>query len=641
MIPPDDAAFRIGDWRVEPALDEISQGGETVKLEPRSMRVLVCLAEHPGEVVSVELLLNTVWKDVVVTQDSVYQAIAGLRRALRDDPKEPGFIANVPRRGYRLIAPVGPPDKEAPTHAPPRHESSAHVNATAPEMPAPTYTQLAPALFPADGGSPTKRILSWGVGTLIALALVAMLIGPRLWRQPNSTTKPPAASIAVLPFLDLSEHHDQGYFSDGLAEELIDMLAQVDELRVPSHTSSFSFAGTTNDIEVIARRLRVTHVLEGSVRRMNDRIRVTAQLIRADDGYHLWSNTYDRDLNDIFEVQDEIAASVVSALKLRLVPNQHVVNAHRTENVQAYMLYLAGRQNYYMGPDFQRAIGAFREATVLDPRYAAAYAGLAEAMGYSSDAAQDSGPVLEQALQAANKAIELGPDLAEGYAARGLLRTVWLWDWTGARADIEKALALDPGSAPGHRRRGMLLAQTGLLAEGIAELRTACELDPVVEGTWGYLGFFLTAEGQYAASREAFMAGMRLEHGNLVEDHYYRGVNELMDHRVEAAREQFVQSLKPALRDAGIALVEHSIGHAEQSEAALDALIREHTADEPYTIATVYAWRGDDDKAFQWLERAYARRHTYLSRVKVDPLLKRLHGDPRFGALLRKMGLQG
>jgi tetratricopeptide (TPR) repeat protein len=186
----------------------------------------------------------------------------------------------------------------------------------------------------------------------------------------------------------------------------------------------------------------------------------------------------------------------------------------------------------------------------------------------------------------------------------------------------------------------LLLSQLGRLPEGIAELRKACELDPVVEGTWAYLGFFLTASGQYAASREALATGMRLEHGNMLEDHYYSGVNELRDRNPKAAMDQFALSRKPALRDAGVALAQYSLGHPQQSQAALEALIREHSADEPYTIATVFAWRGERDKAFEWLDRAYSRHHTYISRVKVDPLLDGLHADPRFGILLRKMGFQ-
>src|SRR5271170_1087195 len=265
----------------------------------------------------------------------------------------------------------------------------------------------------------------------------------------------PEKSVAVLPFVDMSEKKDQEYFSDGLSEELIDMLTRVPELRVPARTSSFYFKGKQVTIADIAKALGVVHVLEGSVRKSGNTLRVTAQLIRVDNGYHVWSETYDRKLDDIFKIQDEIADAVVAALKVRLLPAQQpsARNEQHTENLEAYNLYLQGRQSYNQGDTagYQSAVTAFRAAAALDPHYAAAYADLALAQFWLTDDTYSGGPAdaagYESALAAAEKAVALAPELAAGYSARGFLRAVYKFDFAGAQVDLDKALALSPGDA--------------------------------------------------------------------------------------------------------------------------------------------------------------------------------------------------
>lgn len=287
--------LRIGAWCVNPNSGEISRDGEIVRLEMRTMRLLVCLADRAGDVVSIDELLDHVWSGVTVSPDSVYQAVASLRRLLGDDPRQPTYIATVPRQGYRMVAPV------SPWQDPP-------VTPT----PAPASTEvLAPALRRLNG-------VALGAGIVCAALLLALLV--RGWIAPDRSalaiTAATPKSVAVLPFLDLtSEKMTEEYFADGMTEELIDKLSKVPGYRVPGATSSFYFKGKKIAVADIAKALDVTYVLDGSVRRSGARLRVAARLIRADNGFVVWSDAYDRQGDDVLTVQDEIADEVVKALR--------------------------------------------------------------------------------------------------------------------------------------------------------------------------------------------------------------------------------------------------------------------------------------------------------------------------------------
>ena len=290
---PTKTRLRIGDWCVNPAGGEISRSGETARVEARTMRLLMCLAEHRGEVVSIDDLLNQVWPDVTVSQDSVYQAVATLRRLLGDDPKQPGYIATVPRLGYRMVATVSP-----------------WTDLTSDRLNAPPLTP------------PRSKSRSWTAGA--ALCLVILAIGAFMYRARVASGNPttalvnasqPEKSIAVLPFLDLTEGMKEEEFADGMTEELIDKLSKVPGLRVPSPTSSFYYKGKQITVTEVAKALGVTYVLDGSVRKTGTRLRVAARLVRAENGYVIWSESYDRPLDDILMVQDDIAGEVTKALR--------------------------------------------------------------------------------------------------------------------------------------------------------------------------------------------------------------------------------------------------------------------------------------------------------------------------------------
>jgi transcriptional activator of cad operon len=310
MERPATAMLRIGAWCVNPTSGEISRDGETARLEGRTMRLLLCLAEHAGEVVSIDELLEQVWSGVIVTPDSVYQAVASLRRLLGDDPKQPGYIATVPRLGYRMVATVSPwvDQPIAPTLPPP------HPAAEGPAL----------AIGGARTAGPRRSAGALlAAGAVLSFALVGALVFYKveISRQaiPAAIEAPARKSVAVLPFLDLTEKMNEGPFADGMTEELINKLSKIPGLRVPPATSSFHFKGKHTFIEIpiadIAKTLGVVYLLDGSVRKSGARVRVAARLIRADNGYVVWSETYDRPFDDILMVQDDIAGEVTKALR--------------------------------------------------------------------------------------------------------------------------------------------------------------------------------------------------------------------------------------------------------------------------------------------------------------------------------------
>jgi TolB-like protein/DNA-binding winged helix-turn-helix (wHTH) protein len=317
--------LRSGAWCVNPKSGQISRDGETARVEVRTMRVLLCLAEHAGEVVSIDDLLSQVWSDVTVAPDSVYQAVASLRRLLGDDPKQPTYIETVPRLGYRMVATVSPWADQAISQAAASRASDSEP--PAPENPDAQATDASDV--PKKTGTRLGAGFVWAAGAALCLALVVgFLFRGKVANNNHSTspvvTPPSQKSVAVLPFLDLTDEMNQEPFADGMTEELIDKLSKIPGLRVPPPTSSFSFKGRlwphsrgTPQVTIpdIAKTLGVAYVLDGSVRKSGARVRVAARLIRAENGYVVWSETYDRPFDDILMVQDDIAGEVTKALR--------------------------------------------------------------------------------------------------------------------------------------------------------------------------------------------------------------------------------------------------------------------------------------------------------------------------------------
>jgi TolB-like protein len=516
-------------------------------------------------------------------------------------------------------------------------------------------------------GLPVAVVLAWYHGDkgqqrvtrpeLLVLAFLLLGGGALLWHfekasrtataptpavTPRTNTVVPAndPSIAVLPFVDMSAAKDQEYFADGMSEEVLNLLTQLPQLRVIARTSSFSFKGKEVDIATIAHTLNVAHVLEGSVRKSGDTLRITAQLIRTSDSSHLWSQTYDRKLTDVFQVQDEIAGAVVAALKVKLLPEQQVTNKFRTANIEAYNQYLLGNSVAGTPEGLRQGVAALRQAVRLDPGFAAAYASLAIAEYWASEYAETAAEIesgKQRALAAAERAVALAPDLADGYSARGWIRMAWTWDWAGAQSDLEKALALDPGNADVRGKFGDLMASLGRVSDAIEADTKAVELNPLDPWVWSALGLYRMAGSQWAQARNALNRSLAIEPGFMLAN-YHLGTLELLLDRPQEALTAFRRS-DAFFRFAGIAMAELALGNARESKVALDQLIAAAAHSAAYQIAEVHSWRGETDMAFEWLDRAYAQRDGGLALIKIDPLLASLRKDPRYAALLTKLGL--
>jgi serine/threonine protein kinase/tetratricopeptide (TPR) repeat protein len=488
-----------------------------------------------------------------------------------------------------------------------------------------------------------RLVVSVGAGAAI---LVLAMVGYEIERRADQAsydaksvlvTRPiDEKSIAVLPFLDMSEKKDQGYFSDGLSEELITLLAQIQDLQVIARTSSFHFRNQDASLKEIARTLGVAHVLEGSVRRAGNTVRVTAQLIRTDDGVHLWSQSYDRDVKDIFQVQDDIAAAVVASLKIKLLAPGS--DPHRSDNPEAYNQFLLARQFGRRGnlEDIERAVATYRQAIALDPNYAAAYAGLSFSQTAIANSTQDPAR-FALARDAAEKALEMAPQFADAYRARALFRLETL-DFAGARADSETALTLAPGESAVQSLYGAQIAVFGKIPQAITAMKKAIDLDPLSGYAWANVGLFQTATHDYPAARQSIERALAIS-PTADSFHFALGQLDLLQGRLAEAQAEFQKQSAEGNRRMGVAMVEHANGHDKQSQAALKELIAKNAGDMAYQVAAIYAWRGENDKAFEWLERAYQQRDSGLNGIAWDPLLSGLKGDSRFATLLSKLGL--
>jgi TolB-like protein/DNA-binding winged helix-turn-helix (wHTH) protein len=658
-------------WVLDPESGDLERNGARIRLQEQPARVLQELIAHAGSVVTREQLIALLWPKGVVDFDTgLNTVIRKLRVALEDTADTPRYIETLPRRGYRFLGAIDS-QPEAPPSAPsatainpaPRHDVPSVPEAPVPDDvpaigPAETEKSDLPARRPQEGRLPW-RILLASLAVIGGLTLLVMqyrshgvdVVRTRSLAVPSPSATavaarpafaPPAHSIAVLPFVNMSSDKEQDYFADGLAEELLDLLAKTPGLHVIARTSSFSFRGKSDDIPTIAAKLNVANILEGGVRKSGHRLRVTAQLIRTDTSEHLWSETYERDTDDVFKVQDEIASAVTAALKVRLLPllARSYRSELRTPNLEAYDLFLQGRESYNQGnaAGYQRAVTVLHSATAVDSQYAAAYA----ALGLAEFWAEDSNPNAsaagyDRALAAAEKAVALAPEEAVGYSARGFLRTVYRFDFAGAQADLSKALALNPGDANALHRSAVLLATLGQLPAAIDREQKALTLDPLSAEICMRLAFFYVAAERLADARPLYEKALAIAPGS-IRARVNLGDLELLENRLEAAAAAYRQNENEAFMLGGQARVEYSLGHNEASQRLLQELIAKHRYDS-YGIARVCAWRGEADKALEWLERAYVMREPALNWLKIDPFFRDLRKDARYTALLHKMNL--
>ena len=490
-------------------------------------------------------------------------------------------------------------------------------------------------------------------------AFAATLAGAeRVTTRAGVAASPPShadlPSIAVLPFANLSGGGENEYFADGLAEELLNVLAKIRGLRVASRTSAFFFKGKDVDIQTIGRKLNVATVLEGSVRRSGHRIRITTQLIDVASDSHLWSEAYDRTLDDILDVQADIAHVVVEKLRAALLDAHtngalsadaavevRAATSGRTDDPEAYRLYLQGR--FYVlritEPDVARGVGFYRQALERDAAFALAWAGLSRA--YHAQAGRGWLPVsegMQAARDAAERALALSPDLPEGHIAIAWVLADHDWNWRGAQSELERALALSPGEGDVHRACASLSMQLGRAEESIAHARRAVALDPLSKPAHVVLGDCCLRAGRLDEAVASLRAALDLA-PNAGITHYLLSSARLLQGRAEEALREAELEPISYLRLLCLALVRHTSGDASDSDAALKQLIDDHRDAVSFQIAAVHAWRGDTDAAFASLEHAYAVRDPGLGESVSYPWLRSLHGDPRWPALMRRLGL--
>jgi TolB-like protein/tetratricopeptide (TPR) repeat protein len=522
-------------------------------------------------------------------------------------------------------------------------------------------------------GVPIVVTLAWYHGSrgqqrasgteIMIIALLIALGGAFLWRDSNdheqateavatATPAPVAAlpvvpvapndkSIAVLPFVDMSAEKDQEYMSDGIAEELLNLLAQVPDLKVIARTSSFAFKGEKIEIAEIARKLNVAHVLEGSVRKSGNQLRITAQLVRASDSTHLWSQTYDRPMTDVFKVQDEIANAIVQALQIRLAGGELNRRKGGTQNLEAYQLHLRAMSTFYNNtqPALDASGEYLEQAIKLDPNYGNAWSLLAETVLLKTESGWlDPREGYERTRQLAQHALELSPELAH---AHSLLQHVYRtldWDWARAESEQQQALAIDPTNPSVLMYSGMLYRTLGRWDEAERRYLAALARDPLNTYVIWDLATSYYGAGRFSEAEATYRQLLELA-PNFYWTRPYLGKTLLAQGKAEAALAIVQEETDEGARLKYLPAVLQAAGQQAEADEALRAQIAYWASTGAYWVAQNYAYRGDHDLALEWLERAYQQKDPVLAEIVGEPLFKSMVKDPRYKAFLRKMNL--
>jgi len=624
-------------FRLDTANQCLWRGQERVSIPPKPYDMLRYLVQNPGRLVTHDELLEKLWPETYVNPELIRKYILDIRKVLGDRPDKPEFIETVTKRGYRFIAPVTDESAaESPDSSTPQENERKTTEEKA-EPDGPRSEQKSASRKPM----PLKAAIT----ALLAVAVTTAIAGHyRSSRKGLSASSLNNTSIAVLPFADLSPGKDQEYFSDGLSEQLINDLAKVSALKVVGRSSAFQFRGKNEDLREVGKKLGVSNVLEGSVYRDRYHVRITAELVKADDGFQLWSQTYDREMKDIFAVQDEIARATTEALQLKLLGSngQPVPSTFRSANPEAYQAYLQGQYFAARGlnkGDLQKALSFADQTIQLDPKYAPAWAQRARALEcLASLALMDNTQGFRAARESVEKAIVLNPSLASPYLTLGMIQIDHDWDWNAADASLKKARTLEPGGAEVFYDRAYLARSLGRIDEAIELYTQATALDPLRADSHLALGYTLYLAGRLGEARDALQRTKELN-PQISSLHLTQGKILLAEGHADRALAEMELETGEWEKFSGEALVYHALGRHQVADAALGKLITTHQNDCAYQIAEAYAYRRESDKAFDWLDRAYRQRDAGLPELKTGPLMSSLRADPRYVKLLAKIGL--
>jgi TolB-like protein/DNA-binding winged helix-turn-helix (wHTH) protein len=685
--------IRFDGWVLDPESGDLERGGTGIRLQEQPVQVLRELIAHAGSVVPREQLIALLWPKGVVDFDTgLNTVIRKLRSALGDPSETPRYIETLPRRGYRFIGALDP-DPEAisaasaavpvsaasgvsPASVPPLHHEPTVLPEAALAEPKSMASGREPAAREVTSSTPTttasvQRPRLAALGLFAALAVVALLAGVyALWRaRPGASVttvrveappqsglpsnaastsavafSPPPHSIAVLPFVNISGDKEQEYFSDGLTEELLNSLAHIDGLQVAARTSSFTFREHP-DIADVAHKLNVATVLEGSVRRSGHTMRITAQLSNAVTGFHVWSQTYDRDLSDVLKLQSEIANAVANSLKVTLLRDLVAkIELGGTRNPDAFDAYLRAAKHasgvVEYAESWQPALDAYTEAVRLDPAYALAFAGRSLAFtAYGGNAAYGVAAIrdsFDKAEADARKALALAPDLAEGHLALARVLHVGSLDFVHAMREFDRALALAPNSPLILWDYGPFLVFMGHADEGIAAAHHALVLDPLNPLIHRRLGDALFYSRHSADALGAYRDSMALQPdapggSAKIGLAYYTLEN------LESARSSCEIAPSHWLNQECLAVVYDRLGRHADAEAVLARMKAANGDDADYQYVEIYAQWGDATSALQWLDRAVRLRDSGLSALRVDPLMDPLRKEPRYQAIVQAL----
>ncbi len=620
--------LRFDNFELDVRTGELRKHGVRLRLQGQPLQVLAALLKRAGDVVTREELRAEIWTtDTFVDFDhSLHNAIARLREVLGDSAEKPSYIETLPRRGYRFIAPVDAGDLPAPSGA----------------------SDSAPADLP--GSLRLTKSHAFLLTTVFAVLVIPIAVWLARTGGAPTSAAPRLNSIAVLPLDNLSGDPSEEFFADGMTDQLITDLAKVGSLRVISRTSVMRYKGTKKSLPEIARELDVAAIVEGSVIRSGQRVRVTAQLIQAATDQHLWAETYDRDPGDILKLQGEVADTIAGQVRAQLTPTQQALirRAHAV-NPDAYDAYLKGRLyfvNEFTKPDsLRKAQHLFEEAIQKDPNFALAYAGLADSYVYSAFAgALQKDQAYRSAKEALAKALQLDDSIGEAYDTLGLLSSAFDWDWDTADREFNRAIALAPSYSCAHEDRATFLALTGRRAEALAELAMIDQLDYGISAGYAETATYYELQ-DYPNLIEASKRGLLLDSND-----WFQHFNLAVGYEGTGKLQEAISEYQKAVEISGDSRSTVALAHAysgagkkAEAEKILHDLQRKlkKTSASPYTMATIYAGLGENDKAFEFLEKVYSEKSLDISMpLQSDLLLDSLHPDPRFQSLLRRIGLK-